>query len=48
MARWYVTQTKARQEGVAQENLERQGYTTYCPRITRMCPSTRELRPWMP
>ncbi len=37
MTRWYVTQTKARQEGRAQENLESQGYTTYCPRITRLC-----------
>lgn len=34
MTRWYVVQTKPRQELVAQENLERQGYTTYYPQIT--------------
>ena len=33
MSKWYITQTKPRQEKLAQENLERQGYKTYCPRI---------------
>jgi len=28
---WYVVHTKPRQEKVAVENLERQGYATYCP-----------------
>jgi len=28
---WYVVHTKPRQEKVAVENLERQGYVTYCP-----------------
>ncbi|MEJ2452275.1 MAG: transcription/translation regulatory transformer protein RfaH [Gammaproteobacteria bacterium] len=28
---WYVVHTKPRQENVAVENLERQGFTTYCP-----------------
>ena len=34
MPHWYVIHTKARQESLALENLERQGYTTYCPQIT--------------
>ncbi|MEJ2452198.1 MAG: transcription/translation regulatory transformer protein RfaH [Gammaproteobacteria bacterium] len=29
---WYVVHTKPRQENVAVENLERQGFTTYCPK----------------
>jgi len=32
---WYVVQTKPRQEKVAVENLERQGYVTYCPQIVQ-------------
>lgn len=28
---WFVIHTKPRQEKVAVENLERQGFTTYCP-----------------
>src|SRR5690606_30006921 len=28
---WFVAYTKARQEGVAQENAERQGFQTYLP-----------------
>ena len=28
---WYLIQTKSRQERLAQENLERQGYMTYLP-----------------
>jgi transcriptional antiterminator RfaH len=31
---WFVVQTKPRKESVASENLERQGYTAYCPKIT--------------
>jgi len=34
MPNWYVIHTKPRQESQALENLERQGYTTYCPQIT--------------
>mgnify|MGYP000700591381 CR=1 FL=1 len=34
MPHWYVIHTKPRQEEHARENLERQGYTTYCPQIT--------------
>lgn len=30
---WYVIYTKARQESVAEENLNRQGYTTYLPQL---------------
>lgn len=33
--RWYVVQTKPRSETHAIENLERQGYTSYCPYITQ-------------
>ncbi len=33
MRHWYVVQTKPRQELVAIENLERQGYLSYCPKI---------------
>jgi len=35
MHNWYVVQTKPRQESVAVENLERQGYTTYCPQMAQ-------------
>ncbi len=31
--RWYLVYTKPRQEDVARTNLERQGFTTYLPRI---------------
>ena len=31
---WYVVAAKSRQEQVARENLERQGFTTYLPMIT--------------
>jgi transcriptional antiterminator RfaH len=34
MPNWYVIHTKPRQEEHARENLERQGYTTYCPYIS--------------
>ena len=30
---WYLVHTKPRQENLAQENLERQGYETYLPRV---------------
>lgn len=33
MEQWYVIQTKPRQETIAEENLERQGYICFCPRI---------------
>ena len=32
--RWYVIHTKPREESVALENLERQGYRCYLPKIT--------------
>lgn len=32
---WYLIYTKPRQESVAQENLQRQGFITYLPRIER-------------
>jgi len=32
---WYVVATKPRQERVAKDNLERQGFTTYLPTITQ-------------
>ena len=32
---WYVVQTKPRKESVAIENLDRQGYHSYCPQITQ-------------
>lgn len=35
MSRWYVVQSKPRQEALAQENLERQGYPVYCPAVTQ-------------
>jgi transcriptional antiterminator RfaH len=31
---WYVVQTKPHNETLAVENLQRQGYRTYCPAIT--------------
>jgi len=34
MPHWYVIHTKPRQEPLALENLQRQGYTTYCPYIS--------------
>ncbi|MFP4155860.1 MAG: transcription termination/antitermination NusG family protein, partial [Halothiobacillaceae bacterium] len=30
---WYVVQTKPRQERIAEENLSRQNYAVYCPRL---------------
>jgi transcriptional antiterminator RfaH len=34
MQNWYLIKTKSRQEHVALENLENQGYSTYCPIVT--------------
>ncbi len=34
MKQWYVVKSKPHKESAAVENLERQGYTTYCPQIT--------------
>lgn len=45
---WYLLQTKARQEGVAQENLDRQDYETWLPRLrlrTRRGPRIEALFP---
>ena len=33
MKYWYLIQTKPRQESISQENLNRQGYTTYLPLV---------------
>ncbi|MEH6518284.1 MAG: transcription/translation regulatory transformer protein RfaH [Halioglobus sp.] len=33
MINWYAVQTKPRQELIAEQNLQRQGFTTYLPRI---------------
>lgn len=30
---WYVVQSKPRQESIALDNLRRQGYSAYCPRV---------------
>lgn len=35
MRQWYVVHTKPRKEAVAIDNLRRQGYAIYCPRIVR-------------
>lgn len=35
MGEWYVVRTKPRQEQIAQENLVRQGYQCFCPRIAQ-------------
>ena len=34
---WYVVHTKPHKEAVAEENLKRQGYSTYCPQIAQAC-----------
>ena len=34
--RWYLVYTKAKQENVARQNLERQGYEIYLPRIRHL------------
>jgi transcriptional antiterminator RfaH len=33
MSHWYAVQSKPRQELIAEQNLQRQGFTTYLPRI---------------
>ena len=33
MKQWYAVQTKPRQETVAEENLERQSFDTYLPKV---------------
>ncbi len=33
MRQWFAIHTKPRQEAIAEENLIRQGFDTYCPRI---------------
>ena len=49
---WVVVQTKPSQEKLAQLNLEKQGYQTYCPRIVKRCSHARKvqnvLRPLFP
>jgi transcription elongation factor/antiterminator RfaH len=40
---WYVVHTKPRQEDVALENLERQGYSCYLPRLRIQKPAARKL-----
>jgi len=35
MSRWYVIQAKPRQEAVAEENLQRQGFEVYLPRLVQ-------------
>jgi transcriptional antiterminator RfaH len=40
---WYVVHTKPRQEDVALENLERQGYSCYLPRLRVQKPLARKL-----
>ena len=35
MKNWYLIKTKPRQEKIAKQNLENQGYVTFCP-ITKM------------
>lgn len=40
MKQWFVVQSKPRQEAVAEVNLKRQGFATYCPRIVQ----TRRFR----
>ncbi|MFV0277085.1 MAG: transcription/translation regulatory transformer protein RfaH [Parahaliea sp.] len=45
MKLWYAVQTKARRENVAEQNLQRQGFTVYLPRI---CQKKRLRGKWMP
>ncbi len=33
MKQWFAIHTKPRQESIAEENLQRQGFDTYCPKI---------------
>ena len=43
MKQWYVVQSKPKQETLADVNLGRQGYETYCPRIIQ---ESRYRRRW--
>ena len=42
-ARWFVVQTKPRQEQIALDNLSRQGYHSYLPRL---CQQKRRRDQW--
>jgi transcriptional antiterminator RfaH len=44
MTNWYAVQTKPRQELTAEQNLQRQGYITYLPRI---CLRKRKRDKWV-
>ena len=52
MSRWYVVQSRPRQEEVAKAHLERQGYRIFAPRIARGVRQARQiqrvLRPLFP
>ncbi len=45
---WYLLQTKARREAVARENLERQGYLTWLPRLRVRRPRSERIEPLFP
>ncbi len=46
---WTVVLTKPNQEGIAELNLARQGYTSYCPRYQQVIPNkTPVTRPLFP
>lgn len=42
---WYVVHTKSKQESVAKENLERQQFTTYLPRVRTLLRRRGKLQP---
>lgn len=44
MERWYVIQTKPRQENLAEQNLERQGYRCFLPQIKQWQKTRGERR----
>ena len=45
MAKWYLLRSKPRQELRAVENLERQGFTVYCPMLRQGKTGTEPLFP---
>jgi len=45
---WHVIHTKPRQERTAREQLERQGYTTYLPEISRSSQTRTPIAPLFP
>ena len=45
---WYLLQTKARREAVARENLERQGYVTWLPRLRVRRPRSERIESLFP